>query len=285
VKLLWEALVGGRGRAVAVSKELGRVALSTGSRVLLYDLATGKAQGTLDGCSEVLRGGLAFAHGMLVVVCADEVKAYRGTVPVKLPIELAPARITAAHLSWPRLSAGHYDGVIRVYGLDGAPTLTIPVPGPPIDTKSLALTRDGSRLAVAWVQGSIWWWETARPDLPHELVRHKSESDSLAFSDDGQWLAEEGEPNFSGVWSMKDTPSVAHKIKNGAWIKRMVFTRDGRWLIRGGSDGLELAEIAGPRRVALDTRGAVEDIGVDEPGALVAAVDRDGRLTVWGVRG
>ena len=67
-------------------------------------------------------------------------------------------------------------------------------------------------------------------------------------------------------------------------MKQIRFTPDGKWLARGGSDGLELAEIAGPKRVALDTRGAVEDVAFDEQSGVLAAADRDGRLTVWAVR-
>ena len=77
---------------------------------------------------------------------------------------------------------------------------------------------------------------------------------------------------------------MKRKIRNGAWLKRIRFTSDAKWLVRGGSDGLELAQIDGPRRVVLDTRGAVEDVALDEHGATIAAVDRDGRLTVWAPR-
>jgi WD40 repeat protein len=283
VRKLWDAAVGGRARAVAVSSRLGRVAYSSGNGVVLYELSGGRQLATVAAPTDVVRGGLAFAEGMLVVVTEQSVQAFQGTRPVKLPVRIHESRITAAHLSFPRLAAGHNDGVIRIYGLDGSSTVEIPVPGPPIDSKSLALTRDGTRVAVAWIQGSVWWWDLARPGEFHDLVRHKSESDSLAFSDDGQLLAEEGETNYTTVWNTRGTPAPLYKLRNGAWVKRMFFTRDAKWLVRGGSDGLELCEVAGPRRVALDTRGAVEDIGLDEQGALLVAADRDGRLTVWGV--
>ncbi len=150
--------------------------------------------------------------------------------------------------------------------------------------KSLALTKDGKRLAVAWVQGSIWWWDVVDPATPHTLVRHERESDALAFSGDGALFAEEGTELFTTVWSFAATPVARGALKNGAWIKRLLFTRDASWLVRGGSDGLELAEIDGPRRVALDTRDAVEDAAFDEQGASLGAIDRSGRLTYWSVR-
>jgi len=285
VKLLWEADAGGSGRAVAVHRALARVAVAAGSTLAIYDLRSGKRVNVLPACREVVRGGLGFYNNRLVVVCESSLELYDAAKLTRLPAtKTAPAAATAVAIVGPRVAIGHRDGVLRVYSLDGSPTLEIAVPGPPIDVKSLDLTRDGSRIAVAWIQGSIWWWHTARASEPHDLIRHDSESDTLAFSDDGALLAEEGRQNFTTVYGFGDKPIEKASLRNGAWVKRLRFTRDGKWLVRGGSDGLELAEIAGPRRVALDTRGAVEDVAFDENAATLAAADRDGRLTVWAAR-
>jgi hypothetical protein len=285
VRLHWEAAAGGRGRAVAVSHRAGRVAYAAGSPVLLYQLTTGKPAGSVKSCDSVLRGGLALLERKLVVVCEDRVQIFDAVTLTKVASPtIDAARITAATVAWPRLALGHRDGTIRVYGLDGSPTIEIAVPGPPIDVKSLALSPDGSTIAVAWVQGSIWWWHTREPDKPQRLVRYENESDSVAFDRTGELLAEEGQSNQTTVWSFAGAPKEKTKIKNGAWVKRLLFSHDSRFLVRGGSDGLELAELGGPRRIALDTRGAVEDAALDETGTRIAAADRDGRLTVWAVR-
>ena len=285
VKLRWEVAFGGHGRGVAVSRGLDRVAASSGSPIHLFRWSTGKSAGTLGSCSEVVRGGLSFARRKLLVVCRDAVELWDVARKKRLDtIAVHASPVTASSLRWPRLALGHHDGVVRIYGLDGSPTLEIPVPGPPIDVKSLALTPDGSRIAVAWVQGSVWWWETAHPGEPHKLVRHANESDTVAFSHDGKLFAEEGASSFSTVWSFESPPKKLVEIRNGDWIKRLLFTRDSRWLLRGGSDGLELAEVQGPRRIVLDTQGAVEDVSLDEHAHSFAAVDRKGRLSLWAPR-
>lgn len=285
VKKLWEAAAGSSGRAVAISSKLGRVAFASRDAVQLYDLWTGKALGPVKSCRDVVHTGLGFHAGTLVTVCEKTVVV----TDAKKLSPLAPpavhaARVSAATMVGSRLVLGHRDGVVRVYDLTGAATVEIPVAGPPIDVKSLALTRDGSRLAVAWVQGSIWWWDVAQPSDAHDLVRHEAESDALAFSPDGALLAEEGSKHLTTLWALAPSPAVRQEVRNGAWVKRIVFTRDGKWLARAGSEGVELAEIGGPKRVALDTRSPAEDVAFDEHGATLAAVDRDGRLTVWGVR-
>jgi len=284
VRKLWEVAAGGSGRAVAMSRALGRVAFSSGSPVQLYDFYTGKAAGSINTCPDVIRGGLAYAKGKLLVVCESGVRLYEGTKRSQAKVDANSARITAAAFVWPWLALGHHDGVLRIYGLDGSPTREIPVPGPPIDVKSLALTPDGSRIAVSWIQGSIWWWDVAQPQTAHKLVRRENESDSVAFSGDGKLFAEEGRTFFTTVWDFSAAPSERAEVRNGSWVKRILFSRDSNWLFRGGSDGLEIAQIGGPQRVALDTRGAVEDVATDEFGAALAAVDRDGRLTMWTVK-
>jgi WD40 repeat protein len=285
VTKIWEAAAGGFGRAVAVSHALRRVAYSSGPEVLVFDLKQGQRQPKVKGaCSNVVRGGLAYVGDRLIVVCENAAQTVTGSDPTAHELPIAASPVTAAAFAGNHLVIGHHDGVVRLYPVQGGTPTEIPVPGPPIDVKSLALSPDGQRVAVAWIQGSIWWWDVSQPSVPHRLVRHPSESDTVAFSADGRMFAEEGATNTTSIWSFVGKPTLKRKIRNGSWLKRLRFTRDAKWLVRGGSDGLELAEVDGPRRVVLDTRGSVEDVALDEHGATIAAVDRDGRLTVWAPR-
>ncbi|MCC6215725.1 MAG: WD40 repeat domain-containing protein [Polyangiaceae bacterium] len=283
VRKLWEADAGKRGLAVSVSRRDGVAASAAGGGASLWALATGKRARTLDSCAEVVRGGLGFHEGKLVVVCERAVERWdpRDGARLASPPIAEPA-VTAAHRSGPRLALAHRDGVVRIVSLAGDAPIEVRVPGPPIDVKALALTPDGKRLAVAWTQGSIWWWDTAAPDTPHDLVRYERECDALAWSPGGGLLAEEGAPSLTTVWTFGERPARRDTLRQGAWLKRLLFTPDERWLVRAGSEGLELAEIAGPRRVALDARAPVEDAAFDEGALLLGAIDRDGRLTLWG---
>jgi WD40 repeat protein len=268
---------------VAVDRTQGLVAVSSGVALKLYDLWSGKPKADLPGCASVLRGGLAFDGGRLVVACENEVAVVDVTAGKLQPVpDVVSEPITAVAFAPGRFAVGQYDGVIRVHSLAGGDRVDIAVPGPPIDVKSLALSPDGSRVAVAWVQGSVWHWKVAASSAPERLVRHPSESDAVVFSADGRYLAEEGEPHQTTVWDFESTPAKEiARVRNGDWIKQLAFTADGSWLTRGGSDGLEVAEVRGPRRVALDTSGQVEDVALDSGRTLVAAVERKGRLTVW----
>ncbi len=286
VARLWEVAAGGSGRAVAVNRGAKLVAYSSGSTVRLHELGSGALLWELSLGSEILRGGLGFRNGKLYVACVSKVAAIDSrTRKPTAGLDVASAPMTAVAFQGEWLAAGHTDGVVRIYSLVGGETREIPVPGPPIDVKSLALTPDGRRVAVAWVQGSIWWWNVAEPGSPTPLVRYLHESDALAFSNDGQLLAEEGEEQQTTLWSFGDRPTKLMALRQGAWVKRILMTRDRKWLVRAGSDGLELAEIAGPRRIELDARAPVEDAAFDEETSLIAAADRAGRLILYGVKG
>lgn len=289
VKLRWEAVPGGFARAVAVTSSLGRVVYSSDRGSSVFDMRTGKAAGELDACDDVVRGGAFFYAGKLVIVCRDAVEFHSVTELKKqgeLPVDAAA--ITAAALAGSRLALAHRDGVVRVHDLASSKLIEVVVPGPPIDVKSLALDAATDRLAVAWVQGSIWWWKLSEPTVFHDLVRNENESDSIAFAPDGT-LAEEGRQGFTTLWRFgagekRDAAEKRAEIQNGAWVKRFLFTRDSSWLVRGGSDGMDLAEVNGSRRLVLDTAGQVEDVATDETGALIASADRAGRLMLFAPR-
>src|SRR6185436_14296029 len=110
VKLVWEAAAGGFGRAVAISRRIGRVAVASGNQLQLYELSTGKRTGAIAACHEVLRSGLAFAESKLLVVCDGSVELWDALRLARLqPPKIEPQRATAAAIVWPRLALGHRD--------------------------------------------------------------------------------------------------------------------------------------------------------------------------------
>ena len=285
VKRRWEVAAGGYARAVAIDRRLARVAFASRDGVSVHDLNSGKRLGGGRWCKETVHTGLGFVGDQLVVVCAEGLVSLDArTLKRRASPKLPSAAITAAAFSGKRLALGQRDGVVRIVDFSGGAMREVPVPGPPIDVKSLALSRNGERLAVAWVQGSVWWWDTKTPRESHRVVRHDRESDALAFNKDATLLAEEGARHQTTLWHLREQPKLSAKVKNGDWVKQIRFTRDDRWLVRGGSDGLELAEVGGAKRVVLDARGNVEDVALGERGEFLVAADRDGRLSLWAVR-
>ncbi len=267
-----------------MDREADLVAYSDGSSVQLYRLSQQELTKEVSPCPEVLRGGLKVRAGALVVACTDRI-AYldptTGEVRGRLATHKAPMTAVAFQAGW--VAAGHRDGVVRIYSLSESSVREIHVPGPPVDVKALALSPDGRIVVVAWVQGSIWWWSLDEPERHHELRRYEREADALAFSGDGTLLVEEGEERQTSVWRFAAPPTLQVQLRQGEWVKCFLVTPDAEWLVRAGSEGIDLAEIRGPRRIELDARAPVEDAAFDEGATIIAAADRAGRLTLFGV--
>src|SRR5688572_4024830 len=105
VKLRWEAVPGGFARAVAVTSGLGRVVYNSDKGTSVFDVRTGKATGKLDTCEDVIRGGLLFHAGKLLVVCRDGVQLHSVMEAKQLgKLETNSAAITAAAWAGSRLA-------------------------------------------------------------------------------------------------------------------------------------------------------------------------------------
>ena len=283
VQKRWEAATNSWGHAVAVHRGIGRVAASTGSSTTIFELRDGSTVGSLAPSCSVVAHGLGFGDGKLAVVCEHELALFDARSLAKVQsINVDADEVKAAAVLWPRAALAHDDGVIRVYRLDGGPTIEIPVPGPPLEVKSLAISKDGAKIAVAWVQGSLWWWETARPAAFHALDRYSTQINAMRFDDGGRKLASEGASFETNVWSFQSPqPIKQSNVRTGSWVNGLRFTKDGRWLAVGGSDGLHLSEVGGTQRVDLDRGASIEDVDMDEQGSVIVTTDRSGVVRCW----
>ena len=283
---LWRAEGGSWGHAIAVSRALGRVAVSGGSETQLFELATGNPAGKIsEGCGRVLHRGLGFGGGNLVLACEDKLDVIDAASRTKIKsVRIEPSKVQACAIAWPRVALAHEDGVIRIYSLDGAAERQVPVPGPPIEVTSLALSRDGERVAVGWTQGSVWWFETQKPSEPHKVAKGSSHVSAVAWSHDGALLAE-GSPSFHvAVWKTGPPSANVGTFKVGSWTNGLAFTQDGTWLFHGGSDGFAVGEVGGTAAHELAGHAdAIEDVAIDEAGIHVVTTDRDGHVDAWGV--
>jgi hypothetical protein len=286
VERLWRVAGGSWGHAVAASHSLNRAALSASSEAQMVELATGKPVGKVtEGCGRVLRHGMGFGGGNLVLACEDRLDVIDATTLAKVKtIRIEPSKVKAVSVAWPRVALAHEDNVLRIYSLDGAAERQIPIPGPPVEVTSLSLSRDGERLAVGWTQGSVWWWETQKPDNPHKVAKGNSHVSAVSWNRDGTLLAEES-PSFTvAAWRVGPPQVSLATFKVGSWTNGTVFTSDDKWLFYGGSDGLSVGEIggAGVRQIA-GRDDSVEDLATDEDGVFLLATDRSGNLDAYGV--
>jgi WD40 repeat protein len=118
------------------------------------------------------------------------------------------------------------------------------------EVRSLAYSPDGKLLASAGTDGVLQLWEAKSGRAVQTLRRGKHWINAVAFSGDGKLLAAGDDSPQLRIWdhSSKSEPRV---IDIGHSVQGVVFTRDGKYLCVGGSEGegVELWSVADARKV------------------------------------
>ncbi|MFJ9866646.1 hypothetical protein [Streptomyces sp. NPDC101165] len=195
-----------------------RMAVSTGSDVVLWDTAHGEGKGHL---GQMRTGAVALSpDGRLVAVvrAGSTASGSLGLWDVTAPDR--PRRIA--------------------------------VPEQRTKALSLAISPDGRKLALGRVDGTIQLWDIAHRSAPRPLRTlsgHTGNVDSLAFASSGRLLASAGADGKVRLWDMTDqrrtsATAVLPSLKlgsqtydlNGKPLHRVAFSPDGR-LLAGPGDG------------------------------------------------
>ncbi|MFJ5971149.1 hypothetical protein [Streptomyces sp. NPDC093060] len=199
-----------------------RMAISTGSDVVLWDTAHGRKLGNL---GQMRTGAVALSRdGRLVaaVRAGSTASGSLGLWDVTRPDR--PRRIA--------------------------------VPEQRTNALSLAISPDGRTLALGRVDGTIQLWDIAHRSAPHPLRTlrgHTGDVDSLAFAPSGRLLASAGSDGKVGLWDMTDQKRTSAsavlpglKLGNDTYtltgrpLHRVAFSPDGR-LLAGPGDGKEIS--------------------------------------------
>jgi len=130
----------------------------------------------------------------------------------------------------------HEGGELVVWNLD---RFTVhPTPLPTISgVKSLAISRDGRRLALGDWSGSLRLIDLETNEVT-ELPGDASHETCLLFSANDTLLAAGTEDGRLSIWDHRAKSLVARTQAHGAAIRHLVFTPDGSRLLTGGAEGL-----------------------------------------------
>jgi WD40 repeat protein len=172
------------------------------------------------------------------------------------------------------------ENLIQVYDID-ARKVICDLPHPPDRWPMFVFSNDGTRLAVtSRLNATVYELPSGRPI--YELRGHSTDVASIAFSNDGRWIATGTNtgPNFQhapGLIYLWDAASgrrvrvmSGHKLS----IQKLTFSNDGKRLVSAGEDGT--------LRIWDTVRGEEAlrfPIAYRDPGTALA-FDRTGRLMV-----
>jgi WD40 repeat protein len=128
-----------------------------------------------------------------------------------------------------------------VFGLEKAPPPVVHLqtwPSPSPDIACLALSHDGSYLAVAGSNSTIHLWGIYKAPSPlPPIIGSSAPTRALAFSPDGEYLAAASGDNTLRAYRLSDGKLVKALEGHAGLVRALAFAPDGRTLFSASFDG------------------------------------------------
>jgi WD40 repeat protein len=153
---------------------------------------------------------------------------------------------------------------VRIYDHDGTPVRTLE--GHTKGVLNLAFSPDGSRLATCGRDGTVRLWDATSGELQRTLTGLPDTYNEVAWSPDGERIVAGSFRAHVGLWDATNGTEP-----DGSMLAQAGAFRDGKLRI-WSRDGAELASL---------TAVVVDELAWSADGSLVAAIARNGMVTVW----
>ncbi len=178
-----------------------------------------------------------------------------------------------------------------------------PTPPPPQSYRlsAVALSPDGSRLAVGLPGGGVWLqaepkgrivvWDATEGTHLKTLEGHEEDVSALAFSPDGEYLLSASHDQTARLWDATDFEPVHVLASHASSIKSAAFSADGAYLVTGGADetarlwdvqtGNHLITLRPPIPDSRPHSLSVLSVGLSPEGAYALTGDERGGVWLW----
>ncbi len=110
----------------------------------------------------------------------------------------------------------------------------------PKAVSSLALSRDGDRLATASLDQTLKIWDARSGELLRSLAPVTTVFTALAFGPDGKRLAAVGHDQAVKIWDLDDGKVIRSFPTGRYFISGVSFSPDGRWFAAPALDGFKV---------------------------------------------
>ena len=104
---------------------------------------------------------------------------------------------------------------------------------PPVQTISIALSRDGRLLAAGAADGTVRLWDLQTGKLMRTLRGHTNEVLSVAFSPDGNEVLTGSRDGDGRIWKLSDGTATVLRGHGGP-VFDANFSSDGQWIVTAG---------------------------------------------------
>ncbi|HZC91319.1 MAG TPA: WD40 repeat domain-containing protein, partial [Mycobacterium sp.] len=198
---------------------------------------------------------------------------------IVLPGQIDQVQDVAYSAGGSRVTAGGVDGAVYTWDPNSAATMQTGAP-----VTSVAWSRDGQRIAAAWVGGVDLWDPQTRSRVGDPLLGQTGVVFVVAFDPLEKLIAAGGDDGTVSLWD-RETGQLTRTLPgSGARLHGVAFSPDGRLLASGGDD--HSVRLWDPnsgdlKRTLTKSTDGVICVAFSPAEHLVAAGSADHKLYVW----
>jgi WD40 repeat protein len=272
---------------IAVTHDGQRGVAVAGTRIMVWDLASGSVLYTLNDDSIRMKGVATFQEQQLLSVSRAglvEVWDIPGGHSLHCLIgHSEPTALGIAH-SISGLSTVTLDGILDVWDIEQG-ELVHTLTGHP-QMKTIAITPDGQS-AITTSDGNIMQvWNLSDGILMHTLSIHSSRNRATAISPDGKLAIEAADDNVLSVWDLDNGRKVYSLRGHIAAVTSLVVMPNGKRAISASVDRtLKVWDLATGNELCtlLGHSATILAVAVTVDGHIAISASRDRTLRVWDV--
>ncbi|MFO7321348.1 MAG: TIR domain-containing protein [Chloroflexota bacterium] len=149
---------------------------------------------------------------------------------------------------------------------------------------SVAISRDGERVASGSLDHTVRIWDAATGRELRQMRDHSGVALSLAFSPDGQVLAGGTQNGVIHLWDVETGALLADLEGHEGWVTGIDFSPDGTTLVSASQDrSIRLWDVASGDLIwRVDGHSnAVSSVEFSPDGEMILSSGRDGMLRLW----
>ncbi len=239
------------------------------------------ARELLDACQPVYRN---WEWGRLSFLCRQDVRTLEAGAPIETLALSADGR---------RLAAGGWNGLAKIWTLDGDQPPVVIAHGPASFVNAAAFAPDGKLHATGSSDrtgGYLRLWDAASGQLVRRLEGHTDAVTSVAFSRDGKRLLTSSYDATARLWNVATGELIRTYAGHDWWVWSAAFSPDERRIVTASHDGAAIvwttdtgdaagAPFTGHRQDGSQT--PVFKAVFSPDGRRVASGGLDNRVLIW----